>query len=338
MPVPEFFTMSRRNKKKLKPTRLASAVCYVALCGLAVTAGAAAGWMHESPLITRAVTTALNPPKAGDAQVFEGKRSVNLLLLGCDVDLSPGGRRVLQKQARSDMMLVAHLDFDDARITGLSIQRDTLCAIPGYREQKINSYHAIGVRKSAVDGKELARLAVQTILPQVEIDRVLVLNYDAFQEMVELVGGVSLFVDKKMDYDDRVGNLHIHFKPGKQHLDGYESMAFVRFRHSDDDWHRTERQKQFLMAFKDSVMKNLGALNQVAEKGKQAIGGGLSDDEIIMLSNFASKISQDNIKIGGVPVVPAGQYTYHVDQEKLPSVLAEYHFIDPPPLAQSELR
>ena len=42
-----------------------------------------------------------------------------------------------------------------------------------------------------------------------------------------------------MDYDDNWGHLHIHLKPGLQHLNGQQAMGFVRFRHSDNDLVRT---------------------------------------------------------------------------------------------------
>jgi polyisoprenyl-teichoic acid--peptidoglycan teichoic acid transferase len=320
--------MKRRKKKAPIWFRLVGGLCYLLVCALTLGVGSLAGYMGNGEVTGRMVQdffTKGRQAKVGDADVFEARDGINLLLLGCDVDLSIGGKKVLQRQARSDMMLVAHLDFKTNRITGLSIQRDTLAQVPGYREQKINGFHAIGVRKSDEEGKELAKQAVESILP-IKIDRVLVLNYDALQEMVGLVGGVDVFVDKKMDYDDNAGNLHIHFKPGKHHLDGYEAMAFVRFRHSDDDFHRTERQRQFLMAFKEAVIQNPGAISAVADKAREGIGNGLTPSEIIALAGFARGVSQDNIRIGGVPVVPAGKYTYHVDEDKLPEVLSEYHF------------
>ena len=37
------------------------------------------------------------------------------------------------------------------------------------------------------------------------------------------VHGIDMEVEQAMDYDDHWGDLHIHLKPGFQHLDGAES-------------------------------------------------------------------------------------------------------------------
>src|SRR5207253_927402 len=144
------------------------------------------------------------------------------------------------------------------RITGVSIPRDTLAAPDGYKRQKINAFHLLG-------GPDLSKAAVESLIP-VQIDRVVVLNYKAFEDMIDLVGGVDVSVPKKMDYDDVRGHLHIHLKPGPQHLGGEDAVGFVRFRHSDDDFHRQGRQKAFLLAFKNAVMHRPSALPQVAVK------------------------------------------------------------------------
>jgi polyisoprenyl-teichoic acid--peptidoglycan teichoic acid transferase len=320
--------MHRRPRQRPIGIRILGALAYLLFCTAIFAIGAAAGWISQSPLGFKGFTTILRPPKVGTPDVFDGRSSINLLILGCDEDLYYGGKQVLLKQARSDMMLVARLDFRQNRISGVSIPRDTLCELPGFREQKINAYHAIGAKKSPELGKLYAKQAVETILPPVMIDRVLVIDYDAFQEMVNLVGGVSLYVDKKMKYTDKAGGLFINFKPGKQHLDGYEAMCFVRYRHGDDDFHRQNRQKEFLMSFKDAMLKNLTALPQVANKAKDAIGGGLTDEEIIALAHFARKVSRDNIKMGVVPVLPADKYNFRVNTAELPSTLAEFHLTD----------
>ena len=323
---------------------------YGLLCVGALAGGAFFGFVKKGPLVYKVVVSKITkqePPKVGDDDVFSGNReAVNLLLLGCDQDLYYRGKYVIMKQARADMILIARLDFKNNRITGISIPRDTLCQLAGYREQKINAYHVLGQRNGAgpEGGKELMKRAVESLVP-VEIDRVLVLDYDAFQDMVDLVGGVKLKVEKQMDYDDEAAKLHIHFKPGTYQMDGYQAMGFVRFRKSnkghrggDSDFARQERQKQFLLAFKDAVWKNKAQIPAVAEKGKDAISRGLSDDEIIALAYFAQSVGEDNIKMGQVPVVDADNYNLRINQMELPKVLKEFHFVEEDPPARVSYR
>lgn len=283
--------------------------------------GAGFQWIKRSDLVYNAFTTEVKK-KLGVAATpaFAGHDSVNLLVLGCDQELYYRGLKVLKDKARSDMMMVVKLDFKNNRISGVSIPRDTLVAAPGYREQKINGYHAFG-------GPELAKKAVETLLP-VTIDRVLVLDFDAFQDMVNLVGGVEIFVPKRMYHVDKAAKLYIDLKPGRQLLNGYDAMCFVRFRKSDSDFKRQERQRDFMLAFKEAVMKNPLQIPKVAEKSKEVMGNALNDDEIVYIAGFVRKVGNDNIKIGQIPVydVP-GTFDLSVDRAKLTDTLLEFHLI-----------
>lgn len=295
---------------------------YAIFCGLVLAGGAGFRWVKSSDLIWTGLTTVAKDKMGfATAPAFEGRDSVNLLVLGCDQELYYRGTQVLKDKARSDMMMVVKLDFKNNRVSGVSIPRDTVVAVPGHRSQKINGYHMIG-------GPDLAEAAVETLLP-VNIDRVIVLDFDAFQEMVDLVGGVDIFVPKRMYHVDKAAKLYIDLKPGRQTLDGYNAMCFVRFRKSDDDFKRQERQRDFMLAFKESVMKNPMKLPQVAEKSKEVMGNALNNEELVYVARFIQKVGNDNIKIGMIPVydIP-GTYDLAVDEAKLHDTLAQYHLAD----------
>ena len=60
-----------------------------------------------------------------------------------------------------------------------------------------------------------------------------------------------------MDYDDNWAHLHIHLQPGFQHLNGLQVVGLLRWRKnnhgvggSSDDFFRTDRQREFLRAFR----------------------------------------------------------------------------------------
>jgi anionic cell wall polymer biosynthesis LytR-Cps2A-Psr (LCP) family protein len=114
-------------------------------------------------------------------------------------------------------------------------------------------------------------------------------------------------------------------------LSGEDAVGFVRFRHSDDDFRRQERQKAFLLAFKSAVLRHPGKLGQVAEKARGVFGNALSDQEVASLMLFAKAVGSENIKMGMVPTVPARRYDLRVDKRKLDDVLREHHFVEPFP-------
>lgn len=296
-------------------SRALGAVFYLLVCGLVALAGTVLGYLSQGPLGTKAVVRILR--NADPADAFDGKPAITLLVLGCDEDRTRGGVRVVRSQARSDMILVARIFFRDRRVTGVSIPRDLEVHLPGYRPQKINAYHSIG-------GKELAKAAVEHVLG-VPIDRVLVVDYRAFQDMVDLVGGVQIQVEKRMRWRDRAGDLNIDLKPGLQVLDGYQAMGYVRFRHSDSDFMRQDRQKRFLLAFKEAALKDPLKLNALAEKAVEATGGGLTADEILSLAMFARNLPKENVRLGALPVLSGEGTNLRLDIVQLPKILEEFN-------------
>ncbi len=235
---------------------------------------------------------------------------------------------VTKEGARADMILVAKLDFDHNTITGLSIPRDTACKLPGYDTRKITGYHNI-----AKKGEEnaLMQQAVEHVLPGVHIDRTISINYQAFQTLVDTVGGVPVVVPKGkkgngLQYDDNAGDLHIHLSPGAQTLDGKDAMGYVRFRHdSESDYGRQQRQKEFLTSFKSQIFHNLFKLPEIAEESKQVMGNALTDQEIIALVAFARKVPSSSIKLGMLPTLEKrGSTMLRVDEEKRDEALRQY--------------
>jgi LCP family protein required for cell wall assembly len=310
--------MARIAQPKSRWRRYVGVGSYIFLLAFCLFAGAMAGWINSSALVRTVAYQWLTHKTPQEA--WGGKDSVTLLVLGCDEDLYYGGKQIIHQQARSDMMLVAKLDFKNNRITGVSIPRDTLAAPHGYRREKINAFHLLG-------GPLLSKAAVESVLP-VQIDRVVVLNYPAFQQMVDMVGGVRVDVPKKMDYDDNAGHLHIHLKPGVQNLDGVDAVGFVRFRHSDDDYHRQARQKEFLVAFKTAAMRHPTLMMKVADKAREVMGNSLTPEEMGSLALFVKSVSNENIRMGMVPTLSAGNFNLRVDKAKLPKVLRQFNLDD----------
>ena len=224
-------------------------------------------------------------------------------------------------------MMVARLDFDKNSVGAVSIPRDTLVQVTGYQRQKINAYHAIG-------GPELAQRAVETLLPNVSIDRVVVLNFDAFEELIDMVGGVDIYVPKRMKYDDDAAKLHIDLQVGRQHLDGYQAIGFVRWRKNnngrggDSDFERQKRQKDLMMALKDQIVKNMSMANRVMDKTVDIAGGAFSSQQIAALMLMSRSLNGDNVKMGQIPVLDiAGTYDLRVDNFRLEETLKEYRVL-----------
>lgn len=83
-----------------------------------------------------------------------------------------------------------------------------------------------------------------------------IVSTDAFVKIVDAIGGVDVYVQEAMNYDDPYQDLHIHIPQGQQHLNGKEAEGFVRFRsgYVQADIARLDAQKIFLTAFFEKLV------------------------------------------------------------------------------------
>src|SRR5262249_53941625 len=89
-------------------------------------------------------------------------------------------------------------------------------------------------------------------------------NFRGFRQIVDKLGGVWLDIDRRY-YNHNDGRLStdfadINLQPGYQRLNGANALSFVRFRHTDDDYHRLARQQQFVRAFKEQISQDRPSL------------------------------------------------------------------------------
>lgn len=200
--------------------------------------------------------------------------------------------------------MIARIDFDAQSISILSIPRDTAVRIPNKGVRKINSAYSIG-------GFELTQKTIQSVFG-INIDFYATIDFEGFQKMVDAVGGVDVNVHKKLDYDDNWGKLHIHLKPGLQHLDGYKSMGYVRMRHSDSDFMRAKRQQEFLEALRGKVkdprnfMRIPDALNALSE----SLASNMTHEQMLALANFARALPHERIVLNTLPCFEGPSYVY----------------------------
>jgi len=172
-------------------------------------------------------------------------KQVNILLLGLD----DGDNEHPGAPQRTDAMIVANIRQDTGAVTLLSIPRDTRVMIPGHKGQdKIAHAYYYG-------GSDLTVKTVEGLL-NVPINYFVVVDWQAFIKVVDILGGLNLYVERDMHYDDPYADLHIHLLKGYQHLDGQQAGEYVRFR-SDElgDIGRVQRQQRFLKAMSSSFLQ-----------------------------------------------------------------------------------
>ena len=181
---------------------------------------------------------------AADQNYYSDSGRINILLLGLD----DGDEENPGTQHRSDTMIVASIDKDDKTVNMLSIPRDTKVTIPGHK-----GYDKI-THACFYGGPSLAVKTVENFL-QLPIHYYVAVNWQAFIKIVDILGGVNLYVERDMNYEDPYADLKIHLSKGYQHLDGQKAGQYVRFR-SDElgDIGRVQRQQKFIKAISSEAV------------------------------------------------------------------------------------
>ncbi|MBR7025008.1 MAG: LCP family protein [Selenomonadaceae bacterium] len=217
------------------------------------------------------------------------RKPTTIMLMGIDERKDDVGR--------SDTLMILNLSQDEASL--LTIPRDTLVYIDRHGYQKINAAYAYG-------GAKLTRETVEDFLG-IDVDYYVTINKSRFAEVIDAMGGVEIYVERDMHYEDPWdddGGLYIDLKQGLQHLDGQTAIEFVRFRDDEGDVGRVRRQQAFMRACADklsepSMLIKLPELLGVAVK---AIETDLNSGEMLEAAgSLKSAESTGNIKTGVVP-------------------------------------
>lgn len=140
---------------------------------------------------------------------------INILLIGDDERKNDLGR--------ADTLMLASFEPVGGRAAVLSIPRDTRVRIAGRR-----GYHKIN-EAVALGGPDLVARTVADFL-DLHIDYYVKVNFNAFERVIDALGGVEIDVEKPMRYVDHWQNLNIDLKPGHQVLNGNQALQYVRYR------------------------------------------------------------------------------------------------------------
>ena len=253
------------HKRKLRWSRLLIVV--VALSALVASLFWGSVWVYKNIINPPTnIVVDLQPEEDstnGSAMIKEelGER-INILLLGVDDGDSDAAE---DEPKRTDAILLLSVDPEQEKVSVLSIPRDTKVVLKGHRSPcKINAAFAYG-------GAVMTKQTVQSLL-QTPIHYYALANWKGFIEVVDLIGGVDLYVEKDMHYEDPYADLYIDIKHGFQHMDGATAGKYVRFR-SDElgDIGRVQRQQKFLKAAAEQMFSfqnitKIGAIMDTIDK------------------------------------------------------------------------
>jgi polyisoprenyl-teichoic acid--peptidoglycan teichoic acid transferase len=176
---------------------------------------------------------------------------VNILLLGMDIgDVEQVENGDIK---RTDTIMVLNYNPDTKKINFVSIPRDTQIEVQAYdglgvlRDYwKINTAYTLG-------GEEEVVKHVESLL-EISINYIVKIDYKAFRNFIDSIGGIKINIDQDMFYDDNDQDLYINFTAGETVLlDGQKAEEFFRWRENNDgtglvegDLGRIRNQQKFI--------------------------------------------------------------------------------------------
>ena len=171
-------------------------------------------------------------------------RRQNILLMGVDVSSNANDPF---DHARSDSIYLISIAPHAKNINIISIPRDSKVYIHSHSNpDKINHAFAYG-------GIETSKKTIEQTLG-VRIDHYLVVSNKALVEFIDKIGGLDVYVEKNMHYNDNTAGLHINLEKGVQHLNGAEAEGYLRYRKDAlGDIGRIRRQQWFLNALAEKM-------------------------------------------------------------------------------------
>lgn len=184
------------------------------------------------------------------------KDYLTVLILGLD-------QREGDDSLLTDTILLATINAKTGNYLLFSVPRDLWL---DDLQTKINALYYYGQKQNPDDGTELVKEKLEEILDW-KIDYVSLLKMEQIKQLVDLLGGVEVeversFVDEEFPKDNGDHEMMtVSFKEGKQVFDGEKALQFMRSRKSKDviegtDEARQKRQKKVILALKEKLMSD----------------------------------------------------------------------------------
>ena len=198
--------------------------------------------------------------------VLEGDM-INIMLIGQD-------RRPGEERARSDSMILVTINQEKNTIQLTSFMRDLYVQIPGYMDNRLNVAYRYG-------GTSLMNDTFKVNFG-LEIDGDVMVDFDEFTEIIEILGGVTLKISgAEAKYMNNASDNH--FKEGTNYFNAEDALTFTRMRYAaGGDYGRTDRQRRVIMAIAESFRDaDLVTIFNVIDQVLPHIVTNLTDAQII---------------------------------------------------------
>ena len=288
----EVYSKKEKRKKSLWKKILLLSVIEILTLVMIVCAGYVVRYMNIKPEVQFNIKNVKNQNiDVTKQEQMQGYWTIAVF----GVDSRDGG---VGRGANADVQLIVCIDRATGAVKLASVFRDTyLNLAAGSRFAKINEAYADG-------GPEQAVAALNKNL-DLDIEHYATLNWRAVADVITMLGGVDIDITEK---EFKYMNAYIHEtsieskvnvknpaaeyikKPGMQHLDGVQAVAYARLRYMDDDFTRTKRQREVISQVLDKAKKaDLATLTNVIDTVLPQIAFNVDVGDILELAKGVNK-------------------------------------------------
>ena len=228
----------------------------------------------------------------------KGEKYRTIALFGLDSTIGE-----LIKNTRSDTIMIASLNDETKEVRIMSVYRDTYLNLSNDTYNKCNSAYAKGGAKQAIN--------MLNMNLDLAITDFVAVGFKGVKDAVDAVGGI--YIDISAAELEHINNYQISIaenlkttyvpitKTGYQKVDGLQATAYCRIRHSDNDFKRTERQREVLTAVLEEAKKlEIATLTKIVKNVVGDFYTSIDIDEIIDLVSDLS--SYTLVDAGGFPM------------------------------------
>ncbi len=161
----------------------------------------------------------------------------------------------------------------------------------------------------------------------IPIDYYVKMNFNAFIEVVDALGGIEAEVPYKLTELDENDKRTINLEPGLQELNGKEALALARTRKMDNDIERGKRQQMILK----SIMSQATSVKSITKYGDviDAVGDNMKTNmtftEMKSFFEYAKGGMPDveMINISGLDDMSTGIYYWLPNEENLQQIILD---------------
>lgn len=217
-----------------------------------------------------------------------GEGYLNVALFG--VDSREGD---LEKNTRTDCIIVASLNKETKEIKMASVYRDTLLDLSEGTLQKCNAAYSFGGPKQAIN--------MLNMNLDLDIQNYVTVDFKAIADTIDLLGGLDIelteaevkyigdFIGETGDVAGRErGDVHYVEGAGLQHLDGVQATTYARIRSTaGGDFTRTERQRLVIEKMVEKILKSdLATINKIIDEVFPKISTNFTMTEILSYAKY----------------------------------------------------